>query len=105
MSRKPYLITKGAADDIREIARYTAAQWGVAQSRAYIAQIEQAAHDVATAQDAFKNMSSILPGLRMQSAGRHYVFCLPQTDGPALILAVLHERMDIVARLKKRLSL
>jgi toxin ParE1/3/4 len=34
----------------------------------------------------------------------HYIFCLPQHDAPALVVAILHERMDIMARLKHRLE-
>lgn len=103
MSR-PYVLTRGAAADLREITRYTAKTWGESQCRAYIEQIDQAAHAVATGQGVFKDLSSIHPGLRMRMAGRHCLFCLPQADGPALILAILHERMDIIARLKNRLD-
>jgi toxin ParE1/3/4 len=49
-------------------------------------------------------MNSLLPGLRMKAVGRHYIFCLPQTNGPALILAILHERMDVILRLKDSLA-
>lgn len=101
---RPYVLTKGTAADIRKIARYTVEKWGDAQCRAYFEQIEQAASEVALGQGVFKDMSSLLPGLRMKAAGRHYIFCVPQTSGPALILAVLHEKMDLVARLKSRLD-
>lgn len=103
MSR-PYILTKSAAADIRELARYTAKHWGDSQCRTYIEQIEKAAAAVATGKGVFKDMSSLLPGLRVKAAGRHYIFCLPRANGPALILAVLHERMDIIARLRDRLA-
>ena len=101
---KPYVLTKGAAADVREITRYTLEKWGDAQCRAYIEQIEQAASEVASGRGVFKDMSSLLAGLRMKAAGRHYIFCLPQSTGPALILGVLHEKMDVIARLKNRLD-
>ena len=53
----------------------------------------------------FKDMSSLLPGLRVASSGKHYIFCMPQPDRLAIILAVLRERMDILARLKPRLAI
>ena len=34
----------------------------------------------------------------------HYIFCLPRDDAPALIVAILHERMDLMARLADRLA-
>ena len=101
---RPYVLTKGAAADIRKITRYTVEKWGSAQCRAYIEQIEHAASEVATGRGVFKDMSSLLPGLRMKAAGQHYIFCVPQTSSPALILAVLHEKMDLIARLKNRLA-
>lgn len=102
---KLYVLAQGAAADIREITRYTAEKWGEARCRAYIAQIEKAANDVASGQGVFKDMGAFFPGLRVKGAGRHFIFCVSQTDGPALILAVLHERMDMIARLRNRLPL
>lgn len=100
---RAYVLTRGAAADLREITRYTVATWGEAQCRAYIADLEAAAQAVVRGEGAFKDMSDLLPGLRMVWSGKHCVFCLPRPGQPALILAILHERMDIVARLKDRL--
>jgi hypothetical protein len=52
----------------------------------------------------FKDMSAIYPALRMARCQHHYVFCLPQEDAPALIVAILHERMDLMKRLADRLN-
>ena len=49
-------------------------------------------------------MSFLLPGLRMASCGKHFIFCMPQAGRPSVILAILHERMDLMARLKNRLQ-
>lgn len=43
-------------------------------------------------------------GLRVKQAESHYIFCLARTGRPALILAILHERMNLMARLKRRLG-
>lgn len=103
MRPAPYVLTRGAAADLREIARYTAREWGLAQCRRYIAQIEEAASDLAQGAGAWREMADILPGLRMKAVGRHVIFCVPQPDAPAVILAVLHERMDLMTRLRHRL--
>lgn len=103
MSGRPYVLTRSAAADVAEIARYTAAQWGEVQCRHYIARIEEAACDVALGRGPFRDLSDVHPGLRMKAVGRHVVFCQPQPGGPAAILAVLHERMDLMARLRSRL--
>ena len=69
-----------------------------------IAQIEEAAEELARGHGVYKRRDDLLPGLRVRRAGHHYVFCLPDDDQPALILAILHERMDLIARLQERLD-
>lgn len=49
-------------------------------------------------------MGEVYPGLRLAHCGHHYIFCLPREDAPALIVAVLHERMDLMLRLAARLQ-
>jgi plasmid stabilization system protein ParE len=102
--RRPYVVSKGAAADLRDITKYTLANWGEAQCRTYIAELEKAAVAVATGEGVFKDMSTLLPGLRVATSGKHYIFCVPRPDAPSIILAILHERMDILARLKSRLT-
>ena len=100
----PYILTRGAAADLRQVVRYTLQTWGQEKCEAYIAQIEEAATELALGQGVYKNRDNLLPGLRVRRAGHHYLFCLPRDDQPALILAILHERMDMIARLRERLE-
>jgi plasmid stabilization system protein ParE len=101
---RPYVLTRSAAADLRGIVRYTLEQWGEAQCRTYVAQIETAASELALGKGTFKRLDESIPGLRVRRAGRHYLFCLPRPEQPALILAILHEQMDFIARLKERLG-
>lgn len=100
---RTHVFAKAAAADLREISRYTLDQWGEAQARRYIEQLDDAAAAVSDGRGVFKDWSDVLPGLRVAHVGRHHIFCLPRPDAPALILAILHERMDILDRLKSRL--
>lgn len=59
---------------------------------------------LASGKGAFREMSEIYPTLRMAHCEHHYVFCLPRKRAPALIVAILHERMDLMIRLAERLS-
>lgn len=102
--KRPYVLTRGAEADLRGIVRYTVDQWGAQQCRTYVAELEEAATAIALGQGVFKDMSSLLPGLRVAACGKHFIFCMPRPDAPALILAILHERMDVMARLKSRLK-
>ncbi|MBX9618398.1 MAG: type II toxin-antitoxin system RelE/ParE family toxin [Hyphomicrobiales bacterium] len=101
---KPYLLVKGASADLEDIIRFTNEQWGEAQCRSYIDQLERAATALAKGEGVFKELPSIHPMLRMAKSGRHFIFCLPRSGSVPLILAILHERMDIMARLQNRLG-
>lgn len=102
--KKSYVLTKSAEADLREIIRYSLEQWGAVQCSSYIADIEQKAEALATGKAAFKEMDALMSNLRVVLSGKHYIFCLPQNNGPAIILAILHEKMDVVARLKHRIE-
>lgn len=99
-----YVLTTAAEADLRGIIRYTRKQWGEAQLRGYIAKLEQRLVRVASGQGHFKDMSVLHPALIMVRCEHHYIFCLPRPNAPALIVAILHERMDLMARLAGRLN-
>lgn len=100
----PYVLTAAAEDDLRSIIRYTRKQWGNAQVRSYVAKLEHGIVRIATGDGVFKEMSELYPGLRMVHCEHHHIFCLPRADEPALIVAILHERMDLMLRLEGRLT-
>jgi toxin ParE1/3/4 len=99
-----YVLTEAAEADLRAIIRYTREQWGDAQLRRYIATLERGIADLAAGQSPFKDMSALFPALRMARCGHHSVFCLPREGLPALIVAIFHERMDLMKRLAERLD-
>lgn len=99
-----YLLTEAAEADLREIIRYTRKQWGDAQVRSYVTRLERAIERLVAGQCAYKDMGAIHPALRMSRCEHHYVFCLTRADAPALIVAILHERMNLMARLGDRLE-
>jgi plasmid stabilization system protein ParE len=100
-----YVLTDAAEADLRGIIRYTRKQWGAAQVRRYIGDLEAGIARLVAREGIFKDMSALHPALRMARCGHHYVFCLPREDASALIVAILHERMDLMTRLADRLKL
>ncbi|CAM5466301.1 type II toxin-antitoxin system RelE/ParE family toxin [Eoetvoesiella caeni] len=104
MTQGHYVLTEAAEADIREIIRYTRNQWGDTQVRRYIEALEQGIVRLAASQGTFKDMSALYPRLRMAHCEHHYVFCLPSESAPALVVAILHERMDLMRRLADRLN-
>jgi toxin ParE1/3/4 len=99
-----YILTAAAEADLREIIRYTRKQWGDAQVRSYIAKLEGGIARLAAGEGVFKDMTALYPALRMVRCEHHYIFCLPRDDAPSLVVAIFHERMDLMLRLADRLS-
>lgn len=99
-----YVLSASAEADVRGIVRYTRQRWGHAQVRSYVAKLERGIARLAAGQGAFKDLSALHPALRMARCEHHYVFCLPREDAPAPIVAIFHERMDLMARLGDRLK-
>lgn len=99
-----HVLTAAAEADLRSIIRYTRQQWGDAQTRRYIADLTKGIEQIAIGQGRWKDLSSLYPGLRMARCQQHFLFCLPRNGEPALIIAILHQRMDLIARLSSRLT-
>lgn len=99
-----YVLTLAAEADLHDVIRYTRNQWGDAQTRSYVAKLQAGMESVASGDGLFKDMSSLYPGLRMVRCEHHYIFCLPRDDAPALVVAIFHERMDLMVRLAARLG-
>lgn len=104
MTRRAYVLSRSASADLSRISRYTAEKWGEAQRQAYVRQLQDATIDLATGQGAFKDCGDLLAGLRMKTVGSHCIFAVCRPNRPALVLAILHQRMDLLARIQSRLT-
>jgi plasmid stabilization system protein ParE len=100
---KGYVLTDAAEADLRGIIRHTREQWGDAQTRRYIGELERGIARLAARDGMFKDLGGLHPELLMAHCGHHYIFCLSREKAPALVLAIFHERMDLMVRLKDRL--
>ncbi len=102
---KAAFVFHPAADaELDDILRYTRREWGAKQAKAYAAKLRRCVEAIAAGKRPFKDMSQIYPGMRMSRCEHHYVFCILRQDAPMLVLAILHERMDLMARLADRLK-
>lgn len=99
-----YVLLPAAEADLREIVRYTRGQWGDTQAREYLVKLQRGIEGVATGRTRSKAMPELYPGIRMIHCEHHYIFCLPRDDAPTLVVAILHERMDQIARIAIRLK-
>ena len=90
-----YDITKEATEDLYRIWEYTVDTWSEQQADTYYALLEAGMHKVAEAPERIGTpYDEIYPGLRAYHVRRHMLFYIMQTNGRALIVRILHEKMD-----------
>jgi toxin ParE1/3/4 len=98
-----YQLAEAAEADLRAIISHTRAEWGIEQARAYARALEQAMQALADHPRRHRGLASVHPDLRIARCRKHLIFALPRPEAPTLILAIFHERMDVIARLSHRL--
>ena len=103
MSRTTYILTAAAEADLRGIIRYTRRQWGDVQVKRYVTLLERGIARLAVGEGGYKSLDEVYPSLRVARCEHHYVFCLPRENAPALIVAIFHEKMELMVRLMDRL--
>ena len=99
-----YELTEAADEDLKGIALYTISKWGPTQAGRY--GVFLAAHFEAIGNGKARTRIFLphRPELRVSRARHHYVFHLEREKQCPLILAVLHQKMDLMARLRARLG-
>ncbi len=100
----PYELTKDAEADLEGIFRYTIKEWGEAQTEKYLGKISQGLKNIATRKVSSRTFSEKFPEVLVVRCEHHYIFYLYSESGKPVILAILHERMDMLIRLKERLG-
>jgi toxin ParE1/3/4 len=101
---QPYVLTPSAEDDLKDIARYTLKQWGKKQSLHYANLLETCFLEIADRTTHSRSFSERYPQIRVTRCERHYIFYIHPEGKRPCIIAVLHERMDKITRLKNRLD-
>ena len=99
-----YELTEDADSDVEEIIRYTIRRWGEKQARQYADKLHRCFEKIAGKEVVSRPFSKKYPKALVTRCEHHYVFCLHPEGKPPRVFAVLHERMDMLVRLKKRLG-
>ncbi len=99
-----YELTRAADADLQAIASYTVSTWGVQQARRYEALLEGHFGAIGNQKVRTRVFLKHRPELLVSHIGHHYVFHLVRGNQCPLILAVLHENMDLMNRLRDRLD-
>jgi len=100
---REYEVTEAADDDLLAIARYTINKWGIEQARRYGSALESRFSAIGQGKIQRRVFSKKRPELLFTHCEHHYIFYMMRHNRCPLIIAVLHENMNLVARLKKRL--
>ncbi len=101
---RPYELTRDAEADLEGIARYTIEEWGEAQAESYLGKISRCFKNIATHKTVSRTFSERFPSARVVRCEHHYILYLAPEGKKPIIFAVLHERMDMLTRLKNRLG-
>lgn len=97
-------LTPDADEDLESIIRYTLSEWGFDQAEKYASQLSQCFEQIANRKIIGRGISSALKGVEFTRCEHHYVFYQIREKKPVLIVAVLHEKMDLMTRLRDRLE-
>ena len=99
-----YHLTKEAEADIEKILARTQDRWGTAQMYKYAESLDSCLNDIGEGKIVQRAFTPKLPGLLVKRCEKHFVFYFKKEKEPAVILNVLHERMDLMKRMSKRLK-
>jgi plasmid stabilization system protein ParE len=101
---QPYDLTPSAEDDIKDIARYTLKQWGKKQSLQYAGLLQARFLEIADRSCFSRSFSEHYSQIQVTRCEHHYIFYIHPEGKRPCIIAVLHERMDKMAKLENRLD-
>jgi len=99
-----YELTSSAQEDLKEIARYSITKWSKKQSLKYAELLEKRFHEIAARTAYSRNFSNRYPQILVTRCEHHYIFYIHPKEKPPRIIAILHERMNMLVRLKNRLD-
>ena len=98
-----YERSPAALEDWREIVEYTLDHYGEAQTEKYMAGLLQCMENMAKNEGYHKDMQIKGRMVRVKHCQKHYIFALLLKNKPMRIIAIFHENMDLISRVKKRL--
>lgn len=92
--KNSYRITPRAAQDLRNIGRYTLETWGRDQRNSYLLTLEKRFEWLADNPGSGRHRPEIKEGYFSYLQGAHVIFYL-QRKGGIDIIGIPHQRMDI----------
>ena len=97
---KTYDLTAAAGEDLTNIWRYTYETWGADQADRSFERIAACCDAVGEGHARSRSFDELPDDVRVLRCEHHHVVWL--TGDRPIIIAILHERMDFLQRLKDR---
>ena len=98
-----YHLSEAAEADWREIALYTLSNFGEIELQRYTEGLLKCLDNLVERVGRFRSIKIAPHKVLAKPCQQHVIFALERTDERLLILAILHERMDLIRQLKHRL--
>lgn len=95
-----YRLSPAARRDLDEIWNYTIRSWGQAQAERYILSIRDACAALVQGRKEGQRIDDIRPGYLKLAVGAHFLFYRLADSGHIDVIRILHQRMDVPARLQ-----
>ncbi len=99
-----YALSVEAEADLYAIALYTMCKWGPDQLRRYEESLEKHFRSLASGDVRSRAVFDHRNDIFVSRCEHHYVFHVMQPDVEPLVLAVFHENMNLMTRLRERLN-
>ena len=100
-----YELAEAAEADLKSIAFYTSSKWGAKQAARYGTVLDAHFEAIGNGEARTRIFLKHRPELRVSRVEHHYVFHLDREKQCPLILAVFHEKMDLMTRLRTRMGI
>ena len=96
-----YDLTLAAEEDLRGVWRYTFKTWGPEQADKYLGQLGDCFDAIGSRRAPSRSLPQLPDEICIHRCQRHYIFWL--AIDRTIIIAVLHEKMDVMQRLADRI--
>ena len=88
---------------MKDIISYTNKKFGKKQVHKYTSELNLCFDNLAVQKGLIKQFKIKSHQIQVKRCKKHYIFALLRTDLPILIIAIFHERMDLMQRIENRL--
>jgi toxin ParE1/3/4 len=96
-----FRVSRAAEADLRQIARYTEREWGVAQRRRYLSGLNDEFEALSLNPHIAPERGDFDPPVRIRRYERHLIIYVMR-EADVLIVRVLHQSMDVPSRLAQK---